>query len=284
MGATDMILRVHTGVEAGHEFRLKRGLLAIGRAADNDWVTREPSASRHHAELRRFGDQWLVVDLGSTNGTHLQGQRLEPHVARPLAPGSPVAIGDTTFVLEGEPAQQVEPAIPPAPPAAEPGLGTLAGLWICRLLVGLGALLLIVGTLGTWVQVQVDLPLLGTVFDRTYGGMDTEYGWLFMVAAGAVLLFVVLDLVLRRWGLAWGMAQAILGVAAAGVSAYSVYRYYKLGQQQILGISLIDVLNQYARNTVRFSVETGVYLVGAGIAAIVVGGLLRLLIAGFEPG
>ena len=49
----------------------------------------------------------------------------------------------------------------------EQGQGLAAGAWVCRILVGLGALLLIFGTLGTWVRVQVSLPLLGNVFDRT---------------------------------------------------------------------------------------------------------------------
>lgn len=56
------------------------GVMTIGRAADNLIVIDRPGVSRYHAEIRLDGGQYLVADLGSTNGTWLNGQRLGgPH-------------------------------------------------------------------------------------------------------------------------------------------------------------------------------------------------------------
>lgn len=50
--------------------------VALGRAADCGLIIADPRVSRHHAELRREGDGFLLVDLDSTNGTFLNGQSL----------------------------------------------------------------------------------------------------------------------------------------------------------------------------------------------------------------
>lgn len=47
--------------------------VAIGRAADNDIVVPHDSMSGHHAQFKLAGDQYLLVDLDSTNGTFLDG-------------------------------------------------------------------------------------------------------------------------------------------------------------------------------------------------------------------
>jgi hypothetical protein len=132
------------------------------------------------------------------------------------------------------------------------------------------------------MEIQATLPLLGTVFSKRYGGIDTGFGWLFIGAAVVALALLVLDLSVPRWGLAWGMGQALAGVAAVVAAAYNLYQYYQAGQKQILGISLLDILDKYARDAVQFSFEPGIFLAGAGLAFIIVGGLGRLLVAGFE--
>jgi len=58
--------------------------LRLGRAADNDMVVRDPTVSRHHAEL--LGDPahgYQIVDLGSRNGTFVNGRRVERAQVRP---------------------------------------------------------------------------------------------------------------------------------------------------------------------------------------------------------
>jgi hypothetical protein len=285
-----MIVVVQQGREAGRQIRLARGLLTMGRAAESDWPLPEPQASRFHAELRRYGDQWLVVDLGSTNGTYVGGARLQPHVARALTPGQPVTIGDTTFVLqrEAEDSLALQAALGqplPAGPAAPPrSAGWTVATWLARLLAVAGAVLLIVGSLGEWLRVQVNLPLAGNVLDRTYAGLDDGQGWLFIGVAGLALLLALADLLSRRWGLAAGLGQALLAGVSGVSSALSFYRFYQIGTQQIWGISLLEVLEQYARNAIELSIRPGLYLVGAGLGTLLLAGLLRLLVASLEPG
>jgi len=91
---------------------LPTGTLHIGRAEDNDIVVADPAVSRHHAELRNAGGQYHLVDLGSNNGTFVNGQRI---TAAPLSPGDVVVIGTSTFRLAG---QELQEFAAPAPQAA----------------------------------------------------------------------------------------------------------------------------------------------------------------------
>jgi len=73
--------------------------LRIGRSPDNDLVLDDPRVSRYHAQLARQGDVLVIEDLGSTNGTLVNGRRIsEPHV---LQPTETIAIGSTVFSVEG---------------------------------------------------------------------------------------------------------------------------------------------------------------------------------------
>ena len=71
----------------------------IGRSRDCEVVLSDPNVSRRHAEVRRDGDEWVVVDLGSTNGVKLNRRRVEE--AR-LKGGDTITLGltDLTFELE----------------------------------------------------------------------------------------------------------------------------------------------------------------------------------------
>lgn len=78
---------------------LDRPLVHVGRAAENDLVLAHPTVSQRHARLQRNGDgSLLVVDLGSTNGTFVDGERVSGRgiVARP---GQRIAIGGVQLVL-----------------------------------------------------------------------------------------------------------------------------------------------------------------------------------------
>lgn len=69
----------------------------IGRAADCDFTVADQSVSRWHARLDRQDDGWLLFDLGSTNGTRLNGWRVTTEV--PVRAGDQVTFGSVTFVV-----------------------------------------------------------------------------------------------------------------------------------------------------------------------------------------
>ncbi len=74
-------------------YNLGRLRITIGRSARNDLCVPDPFASRVHAEVRREGDQYLLQDLGSANGTFYNGARAEGAIT--LAPGDIIQIGET---------------------------------------------------------------------------------------------------------------------------------------------------------------------------------------------
>jgi hypothetical protein len=61
-------------LRGGRRVDLGVGRVKLGRADDNDVVLDHESVSRHHAEIRRDGDRITIRDLGSTNGTRVDGQ------------------------------------------------------------------------------------------------------------------------------------------------------------------------------------------------------------------
>ncbi len=69
----------------------------IGRHHACDMIVPDLTVSRWHAGLDRAADGWLLADLGSTNGTRLNGWRIREPV--PVRPGDQVSFGTATFVL-----------------------------------------------------------------------------------------------------------------------------------------------------------------------------------------
>ena len=77
--------------------RFEQAALTIGRAEECDLVLRDPGISRLHAEIRQEESGFYVVDLGSTNGTALNGLKVDR--AR-LEPGDRIVIGTTEMTFE----------------------------------------------------------------------------------------------------------------------------------------------------------------------------------------
>lgn len=71
--------------------------LVIGRAAECDCVLPDSTVSRRHASIRRRGETWLLRDLGSTNGTRVNGWRLVEEVE--VHPGDRVTFGGVRYRL-----------------------------------------------------------------------------------------------------------------------------------------------------------------------------------------
>ena len=78
---------------------LRGARAVVGRSRDCDLVLDDPNVSRHHAELRREGDSWVVADMGSTNGIKVNGHRVD---SAALQPGDRVTFGliELSFELE----------------------------------------------------------------------------------------------------------------------------------------------------------------------------------------
>lgn len=71
--------------------------VVIGRLPECQVVLADPNVSRRHAEIRRAGDTVVVTDLGSTNGTRVNGTAVRE---RPLSSGDEIGVGSTVLVFE----------------------------------------------------------------------------------------------------------------------------------------------------------------------------------------
>jgi pSer/pThr/pTyr-binding forkhead associated (FHA) protein len=91
-------LLVRSGSLKGRRLPVKVPVVNIGRADFNDVVIADPSVSTSHAKLQRRDDIWMLSDLGSTNGTFVEGERLSGEVA--LGPGTTVKFGDVAVLFE----------------------------------------------------------------------------------------------------------------------------------------------------------------------------------------
>ena len=76
-GGPQAELTIESGPDAGNTYRAGDGALRIGRSPDNDLILRDPATSGHHARVERRGEQFWIVDLGSTNGTLVNGEPIQ---------------------------------------------------------------------------------------------------------------------------------------------------------------------------------------------------------------
>ncbi|GAA1857317.1 FHA domain-containing protein [Microbacterium koreense] len=95
--ATATRIVITSGPKAGLELPLGTEPLTIGRSSESGLVVRDDYTSSHHARLILWGDQWMLQDLDSTNGTWHDGARVTTPVAVNL--GAPIKVGATTFEL-----------------------------------------------------------------------------------------------------------------------------------------------------------------------------------------
>jgi hypothetical protein len=90
-------LVVTAGPLSGTRITLGEQAILIGRADDSTLVLTDDFASSRHARLTNRGGQWYVEDLGSTNGTYLDQQRVQGPLL--VSPGQPIRIGQTVLEL-----------------------------------------------------------------------------------------------------------------------------------------------------------------------------------------
>jgi len=92
-------LRVTSGADQGKQFVIDQPVKTIGRASENDIRILDPGVSRHHAEIRAQEEGYLLVDLGSTNGTLVNGENIQ---SRKLRPGDVIQVGTTIMEFQVE--------------------------------------------------------------------------------------------------------------------------------------------------------------------------------------
>lgn len=117
MQGSSFRLIVRRGPQPNQIYPLDKPVQTLGRDITNDIVINDPEVSRHHCRLTQGGGGFTLEDLGSTNGTFINGQRLSG--ARPLAPGDMIGLGETVTL-----AYEVTAA---GMPEARPGATMVSG-------------------------------------------------------------------------------------------------------------------------------------------------------------
>ncbi|MCL4303048.1 MAG: FHA domain-containing protein [Anaerolineae bacterium] len=126
--SSQLQLVVHAGPLAGKGYPITGNTLTFGRGSDNDIVLDDTQVSRNHARLIRQGDEVIIEDLGSTNGTLVNGKPVVgQHI---LQPADIISIGSSVFGVKGFAAPSTigvtqismekrtyPPPIPSAPPS-----------------------------------------------------------------------------------------------------------------------------------------------------------------------
>jgi hypothetical protein len=91
-------LTVVLGRKPVQVYNLEQTRVRIGREAGVDIVIDNPGVSRLHAELRKEGDGWTVTDMGSSNGTFLNGQRIS--ATQLIKAGDEIGLGKYSVLFE----------------------------------------------------------------------------------------------------------------------------------------------------------------------------------------
>lgn len=139
MNDSQALLVVERGPVPSLRFPLSEEQATIGRSAGNDLVLADPEVSRRHARIVRRADGYAVEDIGSTNGTFVNNQRIS-HLTL-LQDGDIIDLGDTirlrfldvgikaatspVTLSESQDQTQKPPAVWPAPEVYEPSPGPL---------------------------------------------------------------------------------------------------------------------------------------------------------------
>src|SRR5512137_3067777 len=100
------LVLLSTGM-TGRMHELKVAKTTVGRVEDNMFQIAEPSVSSHHCEIELKGNEVVVKDLNSTNGTFINGEKVSERV---LKLGEVLRLGQVEMRLEGEGASGGPPA------------------------------------------------------------------------------------------------------------------------------------------------------------------------------
>src|ERR1700722_10232343 len=122
-------LVVLTQSMAGRSCDLTAERTTVGRVEDNTFQIAEPSVSSRHCEILLQGSDILIKDLGSTNGTFINGEKITEGI---LKPGQTLKLGNIELKLDVPGAPASAPAAssptPVAPPKKEPVKAAVGGI------------------------------------------------------------------------------------------------------------------------------------------------------------
>lgn len=124
MDELEAILYLERGPQPNLRFPLHQLQTTVGRSAGNDLVIVDPEVSRRHAHFLRREGQFTVEDLGSTNGTFVNGVRASTETA--LRDGDTIDLADTVrlrFIITSGPVDQSPPPAAVDKPPATPSTG-----------------------------------------------------------------------------------------------------------------------------------------------------------------
>jgi len=112
-----LTLILKEGSDAAKTLQLSQDVVTFGRSKENVIILRNIKASRHHAKIERIGGTYQISDLGSGNGTRVNGQKID---FQALSTGDEIRIGDAVVTLKSiddaiegedvseEPTEQIE--------------------------------------------------------------------------------------------------------------------------------------------------------------------------------
>jgi hypothetical protein len=134
-------LALMAGPRYGEALPILKPVATVGRAAASDVLLDDDSVSAQHARLEWDMGAWRITDLGSTNGTAVEGIKLAPDIPTPLPYGATVRVGGVKLqfreVAQADPERARADFVPPQKPATlrEERPGFRFPLWLAILLV-----------------------------------------------------------------------------------------------------------------------------------------------------
>ena len=167
---------MRSGPTPGVTFPLEGDQLVIGRDASNSVEINDAEISRKHSRLSFQGGKYVLEDLGSTNGTFINGQRLSgPAVLKPgdvislgehivlmydvinIDPGATVAVSRKSLQAEPPPYASPQPVAPAHfPPPVAPASAPAKKMNPLPIIIGIAMLLFICLCIGVFMYVDAD--------------------------------------------------------------------------------------------------------------------------------
>jgi hypothetical protein len=97
---SEYFLEIIEGPDLGQSFSLKEAEVFVGRHGQCELVLHDPEVSRRHLKIAPGENGWWLNDLGSTNGSFVNGQRITHQMA---SPGDRIQIGQSVLVIQRSP-------------------------------------------------------------------------------------------------------------------------------------------------------------------------------------